>query len=612
MLRCVIEHAQGSPKLNRSVVTERSMANPSLQPPQVLIVGAGPTGLAAAMSLARAGVSLRIIDRALHPVETSRAIGIQARTLELFEQHRIVEPFITMGHRGRAAHLYSNGQTLLRLDFDPLQTRYPYLLFLDQSQTERILIEHLKTFGVEIERGAELQRLSQDEAGVEATLRMADAREEAVRVRYLIGADGMHSTVRHALGLSFNGETFEQSFVLADLRVDWTLPVDEFQLFVSADGLVGIFPLGGDRYRLIADRPPSGAAHEAVVRSGVLQGNPPAGAGHAAADADSSDEGSAPTLEACQAIVERRVHVPVRLSQLTWSSRFHISSRMVERLRAGSVFLAGDAAHVHSPAGAQGMNTGIHEALNLGWKLAQVLASGAPDRLLDTYHQERYPIERDVLRQTSFATHVAEADRGVLRLVRDRVMPLVASFGPVRDVARRTVSELSIQYRRSPLSLERMLDGGPRAGERAPDALVHVVDGPLGQAPYTARLFDLHDPATFTLFLFVAVDATDEGHERDAAVELGRFAAKVEAALQGRVRTWRVGDTEEAIDAAGETASSLNFAYGRTRPCFYLIRPDGYVAARGRPLTDGQALLRYCGDWYRHVPQEVHASETAA
>ena len=597
------------------------MPNSSLQPPQVLIVGAGPTGLAAAMSLARAGVRLRIIDRVMHPVDESRAIGIQARTLEFLEQHRVVEPFIELGHRGRAVHMYSNGQTLLRLDFDPLQTRYPYLLFLDQSQTERILIEHLKTLGVEVEFGVELLHLRQDDAGVDATLRLADGREDVQRARYLLGADGAHSTVRHTLGLTFDGDTFEQSFVLADLRVDWTLPVDEFQIFASAEGLVGIFPLGGDRYRLIADRPPRGAAHQAAVRGGLLHEDAASADAHAAgpaaaarpADARSDEangEQPAPTLEACQALVERRVHVPARLSQLAWSSYFHVSSRMVERLRAGNVFLAGDAAHVHSPAGAQGMNTGIHEALNLGWKLAQVLAGGAPDRLLDTYHQERYPIERDVLRQTSFATHLAEADHGVLRLVRDRVMPLVASLGPVRDAARRTVSELSIQYRRSPLSLERALDGGPRAGERAPDALVHVVDGPLGRAPYVGRLFDLHDPATFTLFLFVTID-NDGARGREEAAELGRFAAKVEAQLHGRVRVWRVGDTEEALDAAGETASSLSFAYGRTRPCFYLVRPDGYVAARGRPLTDAQALLRYCGDWLGHTPQDARAAETA-
>lgn len=604
------------------------MAHSSLQPPQVLIVGAGPTGLAAAMSLARAGIALRVIDRAPCPATTSRAIGIQARTLELFELHRVVEPFIEIGHRGRAAHLYSNGQTLLRLDFDPLQTRYPYLLFVDQSQTECILTEHLRTFGVDIERGVELIGLQQDAAGVDATLRLPDGRVQTQRVRYLVGTDGARSTVRHLLGGAFAGETLAQSFLLADLRVDWALPVDEFQLFASAEGLAGIFPLGGDRYRLIADRPPVGAAHQAAVRIGLLHAtsSPTVGAGAQPEgrpvgdrlaqigdvedrERETEDDNAGPSLDECQQWVERRIHVPVRLSQLVWSSYYHIHSRMVERLRTGNVFLAGDAVHVHSPAGAQGMNTGIHEALNLGWKLAQVLNGGAPDYLLDTYHLERNPIERSVLRQTRFATHLVEADHGVLRLVRDQLIPLIASLGPFRDAARRAVSELAIQYRRSPLTLERPLDGGVRAGERAPDALVHVMDGPLGQAPYVARLFDLYDPVNFTLLVMTSAD-DDEPRADEEAGALGSFAAKLEALLRARVRTWRVSDTQQPCDASGESASSLAFSYGRTRPCFYLVRPDGYVAARGRLLSDAPALLRYGEDWFGALPQVQRARET--
>lgn len=540
----------------------------------------------------------------------------------------MVEPFIKIGHRGRAAHLYSNGQTLLRLDFDPLQTRYPYLLFVDQSQTECILTEHLRTFGVDIERGVELIGLQQDAAGVDATLRLPDGRVQTQRVRYLVGTDGAHSTVRHLLGGAFAGETLAQSFLLADLRVDWALPVDEFQLFASAEGLAGIFPLGGDRYRLIADRPPVGAAHQAAVRIGLLHAtsSPTVGAGAQPEgrpvgdrlaqigdvedrERETEDDNAGPSLDECQQWVERRIHVPVRLSQLAWSSYYHIHSRMVERLRTGNVFLAGDAVHVHSPAGAQGMNTGIHEALNLGWKLAQVLNGGAPDHLLDTYHLERNPIERGVLRQTRFATHLVEADHGVLRLVRDQLIPLIASLGPFRDAARRAVSELAIQYRRSPLTLERPLDGGVRAGERAPDALVHVMDGPLGQAPYVARLFDLYDPVNFTLLVMTSAD-DDEPRADEEAGALDSFAAKLEALLRARVRTWRVSDTQQPCDASGESASSLAFSYGRTRPCFYLVRPDGYVAARGRLLSDAPALLRYGEDWFGALPQVQRARET--
>jgi hypothetical protein len=291
----------------------------------------------------------------------------------------------------------------------------------------------------------------------------------------------------------------------------------------------------------------------------------------------------------------------VTVENLAWSAYFHLNNRMADRLRSGCVFLAGDAAHVHSPAGAQGMNTGIQEAFNLGWKIARMLAGVAPDRLLDTYHDERHPIEREVLRQSSFMTQMAAAEHGPMKLLRDHVMPALSAIGPLRDAARRTVSELSIQYRRSPLTLDRSLDGGPRAGERAPDAWVHILDGPLGRAPGVGCLFDLHDPACFSLFLLVVPPEEDDialapatltvAHaQRDK--DLDELATLVEELLPNTVRVWRITDKE------GDDARALTEAYGRTRPCFYLVRPDGYIAARGRAPSDTQALLRHCETWF--------------
>jgi 3-(3-hydroxy-phenyl)propionate hydroxylase len=530
----------------------------------VLVVGAGPTGLAAAMSLARARVPVRIIDKAPRPALYSRAIGIQARTLELFEQHRIVEPFLALGHRARRANLYSNAHRIAELDFDPLQTRYPYLLFLDQTVTERLLAEHLATLGVEVERDVALTECTRTDASPEVRLRHGDGWDETLRPSCVIAADGAHSTLRHLLGVGFAGRAFEQTFLLADFAADVDWPDDEIHLFTTGDGIAGLFPMGGGRYRLVADRPP---------HNGAL------------------GDASGPTLDQCREVVRARVSPAPTLTDLAWSSYFHLNSRMVEHLRDGRVFFAGDAAHVHSPAGGQGMNTGVQEALNLGWKLARVLAGGAPERLLDSYHLERHPIERDVLRQTSFVTQVIEADHGPLKLLRDRVVPLLASFGPMRDAARRTVSELAIQYRKSPLTLERVLDGGPRAGERAPDALARVLDGPLGDAPGVATLFDLHDPAHFTLLLFDA-PGPDDGAPPPVDPDSAELAAGLVRAMPGAVRVWRVTDVD------GDGAPSLSDVYGRTRPCFYLLRPDGYVAARGRSASDGAGLLRHCEAWF--------------
>ncbi|GAB2910411.1 FAD-dependent monooxygenase [Paraburkholderia jirisanensis] len=600
--------------------------------PPVLIVGAGPTGLAAALGLARARIPVRLIDKATQPDPHSRAIGIQARTLELLEQHRLIEPFLERGHRARAANLYSNNQRLARLDFDPLQTRYPYLLFLDQSVTERLLTEHLATLGVEIERGVTLAMFSQGSAGINATLERSNGHTETLHPSFMIAADGAQSTIRERLGLSFAGKSAEQTYLLADLQADMDWPDDEFHIFASGDGLAGLFPLGKGRYRLIADHAgPSADAHgpsHGDMQDSALRhpdGNPVPGLstfGHTSPHArDTSAQpdrpataprerraaAPAPTLDECRQIVAKRVHHPMMLTDLQWSGYLHLHRRMVEQLRVNRVFLAGDAAHVHSPAGAQGMNAGIQEALNLGWKLACVLRHGAPQRLLDTYHLERHPIEREVLRQSSFLTHVAEADHGPLKLLRERVMPVLASLGPLRDAARLRVSELAIQYRRSPLTLERVLDGGPRAGERAPDALVHVVDGPLGRAPGTGCIFDLHDPAYFSLFILVPPDAADDAlhgaphgavgpgvpHKpaRFATADLDRFTAEVGALLPDTVRIWRV------TDASGEGGPSLAESYGRTRPSFYFVRPDGYVCVRGRAASDLNGLLRHCEAW---------------
>ena len=555
----------------------KPIPNDKLDLAPVLIVGAGPTGLAAAMSLSRARIPVRLIDKARTPSPYSRAIGIQARTLELFEQHRIVGKFLELGHRARVANLYSNGQRLARLDFDPLQTRYPYLLFLDQSQTERLLAEHLAESGVQVERGVELTDFTQGSAGVQATLRHPSGRDETLRPSFMIAADGAHSVVRHRLDIGFDGKTFDQTFLLADLHADSDWPDDEFHIFASGEGLAAIFPMSGGRARLIADL----ATH--------------------ATNANANATKTGPTLDECRDLVERRVHHRVTLSDLTWSSYFRVNSRMVSRLRADRIFLAGDAAHVHSPAGAQGMNTGIQEALNLGWKIARVLAGGASERLLDTFHAERHPIERDVLRQTSILTQMAEADHGPMKLMREHVMPALAAIGPLRDAMRRTVSELSINYRKSTLTLERLLDGGPRAGERAPDARVHVIDGPLGRLPGVGCLYDLHDPGCFSLFLLLDPTGEDDIALAPATITVAHamrdsnvdgLAQSIEAILPSGVRIWRITDT------SGDGVHSLTDNYGRTRPAFYLVRPDGYIAARGRAPADTAALLRHCEMWF--------------
>src|SRR6202011_1654967 len=322
---------------------------------------------------------------------------------------------------------YSNGHRLARLDFDPLQTRYPYLLCLDQTITGRILPGHLSPFDGVVQRGVELVGLTQGGSRVECNLRHADGREETAHASFVVAADGAHSTVRHLLGLNFSGKSFEQTFMLADLHADSDMTDDEFHIFASGEGLAALLPMGGGRHRFIADNPPGDPDGAAPPTDSVSEGG---------AASTGKQELSVPPLDRLRAAAQRRIHQPLAFSGLEWSSYFRLHSRMVEKLRVQRAFFAGDAAHVHSPAGAQGMNTGIQEAFNLGWKLARMLAGGAPDRLLDTYHAERHPIEREVLRQSSFMTQMAAAEHGPMKLLRDHVMPALSAIGPLRDAAR--------------------------------------------------------------------------------------------------------------------------------------------------------------------------------
>ncbi len=308
----------------------------------VLVVGAGPTGLTLAEELARFGVSYRIIDSGRGPTDLSKAIGVQARTLETLDIMGMADELVRRGNPARAFHIYDGDQHLLKLDFSELESRYPFLLIVPQSDTEQVLLAKL-TAGTNAERSTTLTAFTQGEAGVDATLQHDDGQTERVRARWLVGCDGAHSTVRRGLGLPFEGEEYEEGFMLADVHVEWNMPQDELYLFIHDGWLMAFFALPEGRYRLIADLPPAQAPPE-----------------------------QHPTLEDCQSIVDQRTPFPAKLSDPSWTAYYRIHRRIVPYLQEGRVFLAGDAAHIHSPAAAQGMNTGIQDAFNLGWKLALV------------------------------------------------------------------------------------------------------------------------------------------------------------------------------------------------------------------------------------------------
>jgi 2-polyprenyl-6-methoxyphenol hydroxylase-like FAD-dependent oxidoreductase len=492
--------------------------NPSHDVP-VLIAGAGPTGLTAALELSRLGIGVRIVDRASERSLTSRALGIQARTVELLRVRGVGDELVRLGNPARSTTLYSAGEKLASIELHRMPSEFNYVLLLAQSDTERLLTEQLNRQGVKIERGVELTAITQHRDGVSAVLCSGDGAEEMLDASYLIAADGSHSAIRKALGLPFTGKSLTHSYVLGDLHVAGDVPEDQLSIFLGRNGFLAVFPMGDGRFRFMATDP----------------------------DGITGDTGD-PTLEDIQRLYDRTVHLPARLYNLNWSSRFRINSRHMTTLRDGRVFFGGDAAHVHSPAGGQGMNAGIQDMVNLSWKLAMVLNGHARKDLLDTYQSDRVPVIRQLVRMTERATRALNSTNRLVHAAITRLAPIVLARSRLQDKAAPRLGQLAAGYRGCPIAKGGGRIGSLRAGDRVPDLR-------LGGE----RLYDLLDLSTLTLFV---------------------TGDRVPAAYQ----PWR--------DVIALRQLSID-----TMPAgWLLVRPDGYLAAAGGP-DDGPVLSRWLDRW---------------
>jgi len=404
------------------------------------------------------GASVRIIDRALDRVHESRALAVQPRTLEALRGLGLAEELIARGNPTVHLRIHTGTRVAKAQLFDIGldDTAFPFLLFVSQAETEVVLGDHLSGHGITVERGVGLTTFEASPGGLVCTLRHRDGAVMSLRARYLAGCDGAHSTVRDQAGIPFVGARYPQTFLLADLDVDGLEP-GTVNAFVTDWGPLFFFPLGQPApWRLLTMRP-------ATARPDDLNG---------AASATGPV-----TLAELTSLTDEATRGRLRLSDPVWATAFSLHHRHATSYRSGRVFLAGDAAHIHSPAGAQGMNTGIQDAWNLGWKLALVCRGLAPDSLLDSYDAERRPVGQFVLRFTDRAFTAATSINPVLRLVRShvapRVLPWALRFRAGRAAAFRTVSQLGIRYTHSP-AIERRSPPGrrPRAGDRLPDAQV--------------------------------------------------------------------------------------------------------------------------------------------
>jgi 2-polyprenyl-6-methoxyphenol hydroxylase-like FAD-dependent oxidoreductase len=421
----------------------------------VLIVGAGPVGLTLAAELARYGLSVRVIDKNQSATDKSKALVLWPRTLELMNRMGpgCAESFVDAGMKVPGARILSGKDEIASVDLTHIESPHNYVLMIPQSDTERLMEAHLGTFGVKVERQTELKEFQADSDGVVGKLARSDGSEESASAFWLIGCDGAHSTVRHQLGKAFVGSTMLTDWILADFHVTGLSGQPAVEIYWHADGALALFPLGGTRYRAIAD---------------VGESSGSIGETHAE-----------PKLEDVQRVLDVRGPGGLQASDAVWLSSFSINERKVEDYRDGRVFLAGDAAHVHSPAGGQGMNTGMQDACNLAWKLALVARKiCGPEPLLDSYSAERSAIAKGVLEATGKATTIAIMKGGVRQSIRNHIASLVLGLPAVKHTMADVLSELSVGYSESPLNNSAgHVSGGPGPGKRAP---IRKDESPVG------------------------------------------------------------------------------------------------------------------------------------
>jgi 2-polyprenyl-6-methoxyphenol hydroxylase-like FAD-dependent oxidoreductase len=385
---------------------------------QLLIVGAGPVGLFLANECARHNLRYRLIEERSSQSEHSKALAIFPRTLEILDMAGIVAPFLETANRVTTVAVMTRDRTLAHMKFEPHESPYPFVAMVPQDVTERLLVEELMRKGGNVEYDTKFTSAEQDDDGVNVRIERQGQSTE-VRAAVVVGCDGAHSAVRHQLNLPFEGAEYQGSFLLADVDTNTRLPADEMQLCPSEFGPVAIFPMSATRRRVVA----------------TIE----------------NTEGDAPSLDLVRNILAQRAPREMEARDLHWSSYFRIHHRQVTRLREGRIFIAGDAAHIHSPFGGQGMNTGLHDIWNLVWKLDLFLKGRGNQELLDSYSSERLPVIKSVIEITDRLTKVMGTPHKFAQALRDTVIPIVSRLAPFQHAFVQRLSELGIAYQGSPI-----------------------------------------------------------------------------------------------------------------------------------------------------------------
>ncbi|SPO03711.1 related to tetracenomycin polyketide synthesis hydroxylase tcmG [Cephalotrichum gorgonifer] len=515
-----------------------------------------------ALELALNDVSFRIFEKLITPSDKSRALVLQSRSLELLRRHGITDALLQRGTAGTGARMYVNKKKTFEFTFDSLgfeNTAFPTPLWISQADTEAVMSSHLEsTYGVKIERGAVAEEIAQDESGVGVTI-IKDGNSERLRCRYVVGCDGAHSTVRHAAGLSFDGAPYPQDFALCDAHLRWDESGDidarPISAFLGPSGILALFPMEEGVVRLVASRPPK-----------LLRDRGPE---------------SDPTLEDFEEIFRMMAPGEFKLYDPIWLASFRLHHRGANNYRNGRLFVAGDAAHIHSPAGGQGMNTGIQDAINLGWKLVHSISKErrgqeARKEWLDTYNEERHRVGMKLLEGTDRLFGYGSSTNFFWRIFRNLfatwILPWLLSNPKNRQSAFRFITELGIRYRLSSITRSSMGTQLVKGGDRAPDGKVTTPDGEEKWLLETCK-GDRHH-----LILFSGVGAQCMEPEEMESISV-RLADVFAGKDFGEVDIHRI----YALDAGDELGlldvkDKVHAAYGFDKPGYVFIRPDTYVA----------------------------------
>src|SRR2546428_1937173 len=503
----------------------------------VLVVGAGPTGLLLANQLVRRGGRVRIIDRHAGPSLQTRALGVQARTLEIYSHLGIVDRALELGKRATGANIWVQGRRAARVPLGDIGrdlSPYPFLLILGQDDNERLLSDALRNRGMAVQWNTELVGLAQDTTQVQASLKHADGTSDEVMAAWVAGCDGARSAVRELSGIPFEGAPYEHVFFVADTQVTGTMVPDELNVYLWRQGFHLFFPMRGtDHWRLAGILPPTLRGRDDLTFEDVIP-------------AVRQEAGSGLSFKAC-----------------SWYSTYRIHHRRAARFRDRRCFLLGDAAHIHSRVGAQGMNTGLQDAYNLGWKLALVVDGRARVALLDSYEAERIPVAQRLLNTTDRAFRLVVSDNPFAGVLRTQILARIAAFAMSRESIQRftfrVVSQTGIHYRESPLSqsMEDLSSSGPRAGDRFPWLrLKFVANGPVE---------DLFQRLDDTLLNLIVIGQPSPPEQ---ALGLGGLL---------RIHVIPVDPVNDAELARAQIP----------QPSFYLVRPDGHVGLCGARLEAG-------------------------